>query len=259
MNVTSSSFTILFLCTQIVYIIKKSKYAPWIFFSPRIIFPACKNVYSDFHFFLGEVIKTSFRNDETYITIYRTWLNIVMHFIIPIGCLAIFNYLVLKRFRETLVVGRQGSIVVQLNSARLKNQETNMTTMMFVVVSVFTFANLFYFLCKFFKETEIIEKNTIKNYLRPFADLLMTLNSSVNVIIYGIFSKRFRKIFLKVIRCKKEDSKVIHSRSGIETQTNQKMKTKVRTPKKQRKSSNPTSTSSTTGMTYLKVASPQAF
>ena len=206
--------------------------------------------------------KTSFRNNETYTTIYRTWLNIVMHFIIPIGCLAIFNCLVLKRFKETLVVGRQGSIVVQLNSARLKNQETNMTTMMFVVVSVFTFANLFYFLCKFFGETEIVEKNTIDKYLRPFADLLMTLNSTVNVIIYGIFSKRFRRIFLKVIRCKKEDSKVIHSRSGIETQTNLKIKTKVGTPKKQRKSSNPrtpTSTCSTTGMTYLKVASSQAF
>ena len=257
MNVTSSSFTILFLCLQIVYIIKKSKYAPWIFFSPRIIFPACKNVYSDFHFFLGEVIKTSFRNDETYITIYRTWLNIVMHFIIPIGCLAIFNYLVLKRFRQTLVVGRQGSIVVQLNSARLKNQETNMTTMMFVVVSVFTFANLFYFLCKFLGQTNAIEEITIKNCLRPFAYLFMTINSSVNVVIYGIFSKRFRAIFLKVIKCKKEDSKVIQGKSGNETQTKLKMLSpkKVRTPKKQRQSSNPTSTSST----YLTVASSQAF
>ena len=94
-----------------------------------------------------------------------------------------------------------------------------MTTMMFVVVSVFTFANLFYFLCKFFGETEIVKKITIEEYLRPFADLLMTFNSSINVVIYGIFSKRFRQIFLKVIRCKKEDSKVIHSRSGIETQT----------------------------------------
>jgi hypothetical protein len=94
-----------------------------------------------------------------------------------------------------------------------------MTTMMFVVVSVFTFANFFYFLCKILGQTNAVEENTIKDYLRPFADLFMTINSSVNVVIYGIFSKRFRQIFLKVIRCKKEDSKVIHSRSGIETQT----------------------------------------
>ena len=225
------------------------------------IFPANKNKYSDYHFFLGEVKKTLFGKNETYTKIYRTWLNIVIHFIIPIGCLAIFNYLVLKRFRETLVVGRKGSIVVQLNSARLKNQETNMTTMMFVVVSVFIFSNLIYFLCEFLGQTNAIEEDTITNYLRPFAYLFMTINSSVNVIIYGIFSKRFRTIFLKVIRCKKEDSKVIHRRSGIETQTKLKMLSpkKVRTPKKQRKSSNPTSTSSTNGMTYLTVASSQAF
>ena len=222
------------------------------------------NMIPIFIFFLGEVTQTSFRaENETYKKIYRTWLNIVMHFIIPIGCLAIFNYLVLKSFRETLVIGRQGSIVLQLNSARLKNRETNMTTMMFVVVSVFTFANFFYFLCKILGLTNAIEKTTIDEYLRPFADLLMTLNSSVNVIIYGIFSKRFREIFFKVIRCKKQGSNVIHSRSGIETQT----KTKVGTPKKQRKSSNPrtpTSESSTNAdctneMTYLKVASSQAF
>ena len=219
------------------------------------IFPANKNKYSDYNFFLGEVKKTLFGKNETYTKIYQTWLNIVIHFIIPIGCLAIFNYLVLKRFRETLVVGRQGSTVVQLNSARLKNQETNMTTMMFVVVSVFTFANLFYFLCKFLGQTNAIEEDTITNYLRPFAFLFMTINSSVNGIIYGIFSKRFREIFLKVIRCKKQGSKVIHSRSGIETQT----KLKMISPKKQRKSSNETTTSSTNGMTYLAVASPQAF
>ena len=127
--------------------------------------------------------------------------------------------------------------------------------MMFVVVSVFTFANLFYFLCKFLGQTNAIEEDTITNYLRPFAFLFMTINSSVNGVIYGIFSKRFREIFLKVIRCKKQGSKVIHSRSGIETQT----KLKMISPKKQRKSSNETTTSSTNGMTYLAVASPQAF
>ena len=153
-------------------------------------------------------------------------------------------------------MGRQGSIVVLLNSERLKSQETNMTTMMFVVVSVFTFANFFYFLCKILRQSKAVPEDILDDYLRPFADLLMTLNSSVNVIIYGIFSKRFRRIFFKVIRCKKQGSKVIHSRSGIETQTNLKIKTKIGAPKEQRKSSNPITT---TGMTHLKVASSQDF
>ena len=83
----------------------KQKFASEFFLSRHNFSSQQKHIFQiPIFIFPGKVTETLFREkNETYKKIYRTWLNIVMHFIIPIVCLAIFNFLVLKRFKAQYI------------------------------------------------------------------------------------------------------------------------------------------------------------
>ena len=136
----------------------------------------------------------------------RLLLDMIINYIIPLICLALFNYFIYVEVEKTKLVGRQGSFTFKLNSTRLKDKEVNMTVMIFVIVSVFAVGNIFYLMTKILRVKTTVSKTTLDFYLKPIGDLLITLKGSVTVIIYGIFSKKFRKIFSDVIRCKLQDS-----------------------------------------------------
>ena len=127
----------------------------------------------------------------------------IINYIIPLFCLALFNYFIYREVEKTKLVGRH---VLKLNSTRMKDKEVNMTIMIFAIVLVFAVGNVFYLVIKILRVKTTISETTLEFYLKPIAELLITLKSSVTVIIYGIFSKKFRKIFSDVIRCKLQDS-----------------------------------------------------
>ena len=126
----------------------------------------------------------------------------IINYVIPLVCLALFNYFIYIEVKKTKLVGRH----FKLNSTSMKDKEFNMTIMIFAIVLVFAVGNVFYLVIKILRVMTTISKTTLDFYLKPIADLLITLKSSVTVIIYGIFSKKFRTIFSNVIRCKLKDS-----------------------------------------------------
>ena len=133
----------------------------------------------------------------------RVTFDMIINYIIPLVCLALFNYFIYVEVEKTKLVGKQ---VLKLNSTRMKDKEVNMTIMIFAIVLVFAVGNVFYLVIKILRVKTTISETTLEFYLKPIAELLITLKSSVTVIIYGIFSKKFRKIFSKVIRCNFQDS-----------------------------------------------------
>ena len=149
------------------------------------------------------VVETEFLESNSTV---RVTLDMILNYVIPLFCLALFNYFIYVEVQKTKLVGRQGSFVFKLNSTSMKDKEVNMTVMIFAIVLVFAIGNVFYLVIKILRVKTTVSKTTLDFYLKPIADLLITLKSSVTVIIYGIFSKKFRTIFSNVIRCKLQDS-----------------------------------------------------
>ena len=149
------------------------------------------------------VVETEFLESNSTV---RVTLDMILNYVIPLVCLALFNYFIYVEVQKTKLVGRSGSFVFKLNSTSMKDKEVNMTVMIFAIVLVFAIGNVFYLVIKILRVKTTVSKTTLDFYLKPIADLFITLKSSVTVIIYGIFSKKFRTIFSNVIRCKFQDS-----------------------------------------------------
>ena len=80
-----------------------------------------------------------------------------------------------------------------------KLHQRKLTIMAMVLVTVFVICNSFYSIYFILRGLKIISsKATVSQYLYPIACLFTVLNSSVNVIIYGIFDMKFRRVFLSL-------------------------------------------------------------
>lgn len=77
--------------------------------------------------------------------------------------------------------------------SRLQKKEIGLAVMLLVVVSVFFLCNVLAFIINVLELLDItIDELTMSS------NLLVTINSSVNFIIYCIFGQKFRKLFLKM-------------------------------------------------------------
>lgn len=70
--------------------------------------------------------------------------------------------------------------------------------MVFAIVGVFVFCNAFESIVWILASQEKISLDLIQDYLRPLGDLLMIINSSVNICIYGYFNYHFKEKFLEM-------------------------------------------------------------
>ena len=79
-----------------------------------------------------------------------------------------------------------------------KAQEARLATMISLIVAIFIVCNSFESLMFIFDSLGLIPRNIVEDFLRPFADFLIIVNSSMNVVIYNIFNESFRKLFCKL-------------------------------------------------------------
>lgn len=148
------------------------------------------NAYNDVkHGLIYCVKSTKFRQNPLYIKYYIHWCALVVNYAIPFTGLLIFNSLIYAQVRKA---NRERQIL-----SRTERREIGLATMLLCVVIVFFLFNVLalYVNVKeaFFDEvddTEVLISN-----------LLVTLNSSVNFIIYVIFGEKFKRIFL-LLFCK---------------------------------------------------------
>ena len=136
-----------------------------------------------------EVIPTELRNNRWYLSVYYTWSYLIFMFFIPFSCLAIFNLLI---YRQVRIANSERS-----RMSRQEQKEIGLATMLMVVVIVFFLCNVLALV------VNILEHLFHKQFdqMININNLLITLNSSVNFIIYCIFNDKFKRIFCKLFCC----------------------------------------------------------
>ncbi|KAK8753491.1 hypothetical protein OTU49_004665 [Cherax quadricarinatus] len=134
---------------------------------------------------LTVVVPSQLRQDPYYIEIYIMWLYLIVMYLIPFLSLMVFNFFIYKEVRAANHERQQLS--------RLQRKEIGLAVMLLVVVTVFFVCNVLAFIINILELLDI----TI-DLLTMASNLLVTINSSVNFIIYCIFGQKFRKLFLKM-------------------------------------------------------------
>lgn len=131
------------------------------------------------------------RSDPTYISVYVNWSYFVVMYVLPFGGLAVLNAAIYRQVRRA---NRE-----RARLSRLQKKEIGLATMLLCVVVVFFLCNLLALV------NNVLESfhGIIVDQLVKTSNLLVTVNSSVNFIIYVTFGERFRRLFLKMFCGKK--------------------------------------------------------
>lgn len=127
---------------------------------------------------------SDFRRDRDYINIYIHWMPLVVLYIIPFTTLAILNTLIYRQVRKA---NRE-----RQRLSRTEKREIGLATMLLCVVLVFFLCNVLSMINNIMEAIYEI----INEYLVKSSNLLVTLNSSINFVIYVVFGEKFKRIFL---------------------------------------------------------------
>lgn len=146
------------------------------------------------------------RIDQTYINIYIHWCYLIVIYFIPFLNLAILNCLIYRQIKRA---NRE-----RQRLSRSEQREISLATMLICVVIVFF---LFNFLAFYLNILEAFYRQ-IRTNLTKISNLLVTINSSANFIIYVIFGEKFKRICLQLF-CKRKYNRdapdLIHYESSI--------------------------------------------
>ena len=128
------------------------------------------------------------RVNKLYITIYIHWLYCIFMNLIPLSGITFFNVMI---YRQVRIVNR-----LRLKLTNKERQDIKLTTMLFCVVIVFLSCNFLAVL------TNILETfyDVHNDRLTKMSNFFVTLNSSVNFIIYVVLVKKFRLIFIRHLK-----------------------------------------------------------
>lgn len=132
------------------------------------------------------VFPTELRSNEYYVTLYIHWMYFFVYYMFPFIALAIFNMAIYQRVRKA------NRDLQQLS--RHQRREIGLATMLLCVVVVFLICNILPLVSNA-HETFIADP---PHWMVQFGNLLVTINSSINFIIYVIFGRKFKRIFLKL-------------------------------------------------------------
>ena len=84
------------------------------------------------------------------------------------------------------------------NISKVESKEDRkMTNMIMTIVGIFLICNFTRILFYFFNLPEKFKGSIWRLISSVVVHLFMTINSSTNVIVYGIFSKKYREMFLQ--------------------------------------------------------------
>ena len=134
--------------------------------------------------------KTVLRNNDTYFLVYKTICFYIFRSIGPLLLLIFFNLQLISALR--LVHRKQKEMT---NRKRLRSE--NITTMLVAVVTVFIICeipdSILRILFLIHRSLNVIDLEVLR-YINVSTNLLLTINSSINFIIYCLIGKKFRKI-----------------------------------------------------------------
>ena len=157
----------------------------------------------------GTVQQAGLRINPFYQKGIRAWMNSAIRFFIPTLCLVIFNYRIIKEVMYSMVnLPKVGNNILMLKfqirkvsgmDRGIKLDDKEMALVSIVIVLVFVTSNFLQNLYFVLRNNHVISKDTdFASILYPTSCVLTVINSSVNVIIYGILDMKFKKSFLSL-------------------------------------------------------------
>ncbi|KAG8249903.1 obsolete signal transducer activity protein [Homalodisca vitripennis] len=131
-------------------------------------------------------VTSDLRQNKIYISLYIHWLYMIFIYFLPFSCLAVLNGAIYRQVRRANQERQRLS--------RLQKKEIGLATMLLCVVVVFVLCNILPLV------TNVLEcfYDIIIDQLVKTSNLLVTINSSVNFVIYVIFGEKFKRLFLKM-------------------------------------------------------------
>ncbi|XP_058445990.1 FMRFamide receptor [Malaya genurostris] len=135
------------------------------------------------------VSASSLRTHDLYIKVYVHWMYTVFIYLLPFSSISFFNSMIYQQVRKA---NRE-----RQRLSRSEKREIGLATMLICVVIVFLLCNLPAMILNIMEAVY----SDINDYLVKTSNLLVTINSSVNFIIYVIFGEKFKRIFLMLF-CK---------------------------------------------------------
>jgi len=129
-----------------------------------------------------------------YEVVYLTCLYFVFRILLPLVALVFFNQRLVRALRESHQMRR--------HSATDGGMGRQHTWMLVVVVIVCQLPTVVWSVCKVLYEfADVPLSRTVLNYALIAVNLMVTLNSSVNVVIYCFMGRQFRAILLHIVSC----------------------------------------------------------
>ncbi|XP_014214332.1 FMRFamide receptor [Copidosoma floridanum] len=132
------------------------------------------------------IVPTELRENKLYIAIYVHWSYFFVYYAFPFVALVIFNVAIYKRVRRANRDLRRLS--------RHQRREIGLATMLLCVVIVFLVCNVLPLVSNVYENVYV----NPPAWLIQAGNLLVTFNSGVNFVIYVIFGRKFKRIFLKM-------------------------------------------------------------
>ncbi|XP_067004373.2 FMRFamide receptor [Anabrus simplex] len=140
----------------------------------------------DYNITVYDVKPTSLRTNHIYISVYIHWLYMIFLYFLPFSFLAVLNTAIYRQVRKANKERQRLS--------RLQKKEIGLATMLLCVVIVFFLCNILALVNNVIEAFYCISIDQ----LVKTSNLLITINSSVNFVIYVIFGEKFKRLFLKL-------------------------------------------------------------
>jgi neuropeptide Y receptor type 1 len=144
-----------------------------------------------------QLVKTDFRRNKVYFLVYKTIMYFMFRTIGPLLTLIILNV----------------KLILALKEMRRKHKDLtkggrhreNITLMLVIVVSVFVICEIPDLILRILitmHEFQAVDMDINKlRYVNVITNMLLTVNSSINFLIYCLVGKKFRKILLDMHTC----------------------------------------------------------
>jgi len=146
------------------------------------------------------ICATEFRDDPDYIRYYILLANFIVMAFLPFLILTIINSMLYKTITNTSTTNKR--------STNRQKRDQSIAMILVGIVFVFAFCNVFRIIINLYEVFHLaiygdIAKNWPKwcSLMSDFSHLLLVLNSSVNIIIYGWKDAKFRELLLKLLNC----------------------------------------------------------
>ncbi|XP_015591017.1 FMRFamide receptor [Cephus cinctus] len=131
------------------------------------------------------IVPTQLRSNLVYLSVVN-WMYFVFYYELPFAFLVIFNHAIYQQVRKA-------NRDLQ-HLSRHQRREIGLAVMLLCVVIVFIICNILPLATNIYENF----RGQPPNWMVQLGNLMVTINSSVNFIIYVIFGRKFKRIFLRL-------------------------------------------------------------